>query len=636
MFRKKKDEKFSFFKAKEDDTSLYEEAGEEIEEDEEFQEESAEYQEEAVEYQEEAVEYEEEPMDSSEYVDDAENPQEEYEEEYEEDYEEEPPKKKGLFGFFKKKKAEEEYEDDSGEEYEEEEYAEESEDYPEDDGNEYFESREDETEEGTAASQSDGDESPADEAYEPEGVWSEEGYYEFEEEKKRLPKKKLLIVAGVAVIIIAAVAYFMISNIKGGDNGEAYVQSVKDIIGYGSNASNRYTGEVEPQDSWKITLQSDLSVEKCFVSVGDEVKKGDKLFSYNTEELKLAKDKKELEMETLKNENTQLTRDISTYQGDLKSASASEKIELQTQILTAQTTIKKNEFSIKSAKEDIKKLNKNIKDATVTSKMNGVVKSINAALGSSGDSDDEGNVDSGDNSTYMTILAVGDYRVKGKVSETNIRELSEGDEVIVRSRVDDTAVWKGTISKINTDGTADSEDSEMENEYKDEGMGGESASSYYFYVSLKSDEGLMMGQHVLVEPDNGQSETKEGIWLPSAYLKIDGENYYAWVSGLGGRLKLQKITVGEYNEELDEYEILKGLKLDDYIACDADNLTEGMNTTKEIAAENNTGDYPEDESWKDEPADDSYDESYEDEDFEDVGVDPDNADEGVVDFSEME
>ena len=28
-----------------------------------------------------------------------------------------------------------------------------------------------------------------------------------------------------------------------------------------------------------------------------------------------------------------------------------------------------------------------------------------------------------------------------------------------------------------------------------------------------------MGQHVLIEQDNGQDEQKEGMWLPSAYIK---------------------------------------------------------------------------------------------------------------------
>ena len=57
--------------------------------------------------------------------------------------------------------------------------------------------------------------------------------------------------------------------------------------------------------------------------------------------------------------------------------------------------------------------------------MNGLVKKINSSLESSSSSGDDSSDDgsdsgdgSSDDSTYMTILAVGNYRIKGKVSET--------------------------------------------------------------------------------------------------------------------------------------------------------------------------------------------------------------------------
>lgn len=468
---------------------------------------------------------------------------------------------------------------------------------------------------------------------------------EDEKDARKIPKKKLLIIGGAAVIIIGAISYFMVKNINSGDEGKAYVESVRVVAGLGSanGINNRYTGEVEAQDSWKITLQSDMSVEKCYVAVGDEVKKGDKLFSYNTEELTLSKEKKELEVETLENENTQLNKDIKSYQEDLKSAGASEKIELQTQILTAQTTIKKNEYSIKSGKEEIKTLESNIKDATVKSKMDGVVKSINASVGAGdGDDTDAGMTEdtSTDGSTYMTILAVGDYRIKGTISETNIWSIEEGDPVIVRSRVDDTT-WKGTISKVKTDTTSDETDSESSDEnMMDYGMddmsGSESASTYNFYVELDDDEGLMMGQHVFIELDYGQDETEEGIWIPSVYVRVDGDNYYVWVSNKRDRLEKKKIEVGEYNEDLDEYQVLSGLDENDYIACDAENLKENMKTTKVDSEADSTGEY-----YDEEPSDDELymDEEYDDADFSDEEyIDEDYSEEDLmdedVDFSE--
>ena len=416
-----------------------------------------------------------------------------------------------------------------------------------------------------------------------------------EPEKKKFSKKKLALICGTAAVIVIAVVFFVIRNIGGTSEGKAYVESVREITGLGTagGANNRYTGTVDAEKSWKITLQSDLSVEKRYVNVGDQVKKGDKLFKYNTQELKLSKEKKELEQET-----TQLTKDIKSYQSDLKSASASEKIQLQTQILTAQTTIKKDQYTIKSNKESIKLLEKNIKDATVKSKMNGLVKKVNASLetSSSDDSSDDGS-DSGDgssdDSSYMTILAVGNYRIKGTVSETNVWSLNEGDPVIVRSRVDNSQTWKGTISSIKTDTTAD-DTSDSSSDYSDgytddESSTGETASKYNFYVKLDNDKDLMMGQHVLIEQDNGQDEQKEGMWLPSAYIKKNNNKYYVWLDS-HNKLKLHEIQVGEYDENLDEYEVKSGLKTSDYIACDDSTLKEGMKVTK-VSPEDNTSGY---------------------------------------------
>lgn len=460
-------------------------------------------------------------------------------------------------------------------------------------------------------------------------------------------QKKLILIAGAAVIVVGAIVYFMVNNIHSGEEGKAYVESVRVIAGLGSanGMNNRYTGEIEAQDSWKITLQSDLSVDKCYVSVGDEIKKGDKLFSYNTEELKLSRDKKQLEVDTMQNENTQLSKDIKTYESDLKSASATEKIELQTQILTAQTTIKKNEYSIKSGKEEIENIKKNIKDATVKSKMDGVVKSINASAGQSSGGDSEGDAsdvlgeDSGEDSTYMTILAIGDYRVKGSISETNVWAINEGDPVIIRSRVDDST-WRGTISKVKTDTTEDStEDSDSSDmDYMYEGSsGGESASKYNFYVELDDDEGLMMGQHVFIEIDRGQDTEKDGIWIPSAYIKVDGDKYYVWAANSRDRLELRQIEVGEYDEDLDEYEVLSGIAARDYIACDAGNLKENMKTSKVDSEEDSTGEYYEEETSDDEMYNegDYDDESLADDDFSDEDFsDEDLIDEGLDGFSD--
>ena len=57
----------------------------------------------------------------------------------------------------------------------------------------------------------------------------------------------------------------------------------------------------------------------------------------------------------------------------------------------------------------------------------------------------------GEQKPFMSILAVGKYRVKGSISEQNMGNLSVGRRVIVHSRVDETITWKGTVDTIDTE-----------------------------------------------------------------------------------------------------------------------------------------------------------------------------------------
>ena len=126
-----------------------------------------------------------------------------------------------------------------------------------------------------------------------------------------------------------------------------------------------------------------------------------------------------------------------------------------------------------------------------------------------------GNDDFGSDNSYMTILAVGDYRIKGTVSESNVQMLSEDQPVILRSRIDEDQTWTGTITKIDTQSESTDNNNDM---MYDSSAGGEKATKYPFYVTLDSTEGLMMGQHLFIELDQGQTEEKEGIWLFEGYI----------------------------------------------------------------------------------------------------------------------
>ena len=54
-----------------------------------------------------------------------------------------------------------------------------------------------------------------------------------------------------------------------------------------------------------------------------------------------------------------------------------------------------------------------------------------------------------------------------------------------------------------------------------------------------------------------------------------------WVENKDGKLEKRQVTLGEHDENLFQYQIKSGLKVNDYIAFPQEFLKEGMKTTHE-------------------------------------------------------
>lgn len=415
--------------------------------------------------------------------------------------------------------------------------------------------------------------------------------------KKKFGKKKAALFLGV-LLLIAGGVYIYIYGVPGMNSGtKIYVEKVSELInlGSGNGTQNRYAGVVESQDTWNIKQNADKTVKEIYVKEGDSVKIGDKLFAYDNDEAVLNLEQAKLELERMKNEIKAGEAEIQNLEKEKKSVSASDQLEYTIQIQSQKATNKKTEYEIKSQEAKIKSLTKATQNSVVKSEMEGVVKKINQSAMGGGDSVsiDSGD-DSGDDAIFMSILATGDYRIKAKVNEQNKYQIEEGKEVIVRSRVDDEASWKGTITKLDTQNPESSSSSDYGMESDDTST----SSKYPFYVKLESSEGLVLGQHVYIEPDQGQDEEKEGIWLDSYYIVQEEKGSFVWKENAAKRLEKASIELGEYNEELDQYQVKSGLTAEDYIAFPQDNLEEGMRTTRNIeeaseASEDDTGVEPE-------------------------------------------
>lgn len=386
-------------------------------------------------------------------------------------------------------------------------------------------------------------------------------------------KKRILIGAGAAVVlaVFAAIWFFFLR--KPGEStagSEAYTTSVAQLTGNLSGTVNRFAGIVEPQQTIKIQKASDRKIKEVFVKEGDNVSQGTPLFSYDTDETQMKLSEAQLELERIANEISTLYEQIETLKNEKEKAPESEAFSYTTQILTAQNDVKRAEYNQKSKTMEVEQIRKSLENATVNSEIDGVVKSIN-------DGSNPNIYGSGDDSSYMTILSNKEYRIKGTLNEQNMSAITVGQPILIHSRIDETLTWKGTVTEIDIENPVN----QNNNGYM---MGNNdtqtTSSSYNFYVEIEDGAPLMLGQHVFMEPDIGQTEEKEGLWLSSYYLIIDGNDAYVWAAGKNDKLEKRKITTGEYDEAMDEYEITSGLTEEDSIAFPEDSLKEGMTCIK--------------------------------------------------------
>ena len=346
--------------------------------------------------------------------------------------------------------------------------------------------------------------------------------------------------------------------------GEASVQSVSMICGLGSvGLADRFAGIVSPLGETKIKKDDSMAVSDIRVKVGDTVKEGDVLFTYDLSEARSNLEMAQLELEqlnaTLEDQKAEVDRIQKLMDETYDDAT---KRQYSLDLRTAKVNVLTTQGNIATKKKDIEKLKTSTKNAAVTSPVNGEVQSINA----DGSTDNNGNA-----LPFMTVVETGGFRVKGYVNENNASVLTQGTAVVIRSRVSDQT-WKGSIDSIDWNNAQ-----QTRSDYGDSDTA--MSSKYPFYVKLEGKgDGLLMGQHVYIEPDYGQEDETDAnaINLPSYFINDADGNPWVWAKSSKDKLEKRDLKLGEYNGETDTYPVLDGLTAEDYIAFPDDSLKAGM------------------------------------------------------------
>ena len=357
-----------------------------------------------------------------------------------------------------------------------------------------------------------------------------------------------------------------------------YVQSVERLASAGGIApGDRFLGLVVSEHTAEITRDSEKTIQELMVKEGDDVKKGQALFSYDTEELQLSLDKKNLEAAQLQSTIESSQEKIRTLERERQSVTGTARLQYTVEIQSAQVDMKEAELKLKTKQDEVKKAEELLNNSTVTSPITGRVQKINESATTD---------DSGKPAAYIVIQQSGSYRVKGTIGELQRGSIIEGTRIKITSRTDPSAAWTGTVKLVDYENPSQGSDTDRYYGMSTDSMS--ASSKYPFYVELDSTDGLILGQHVYLEMLTEGDGTSSGLPLSSAFICFEDDgSAYVWAEKKG-KLEKRSITLGEHDEATDTYDVLDGLTLDDYIAFPDEQLCHnGAPTTHEMTASEN-------------------------------------------------
>lgn len=370
-------------------------------------------------------------------------------------------------------------------------------------------------------------------------------------------------------LVLGALALGLLTDCAsgGGDDSAVSVESVGLITGVGAvGFTDSYAGKVVSGQTAELKKDADKTVLEVYVHEGDMVEEGDLLFAYDSEAMQLSLDKLRLDRESCDNTIAAAQNQIAELEKERAKAKADQQLNYTLEIDSREADIREARYNAALKDKEIAAMEAAMEKTEVVSPIAGRVMSAGKAEDTAPAGGDGGAMDGGTGDAFITVMDVSAYRVEGYINELNRGAVYEGMPVLVRSRTDET-VWRGVIDSIDWEKPVQNGNNSMMYGGNNDEM--TSSSNYPFYVVLESTDGLLLGQHVYIEPDTGSSE---GLMLPAWYI-VDGS--YVWAADAKGRLEKRAVELGAYSAETGSQEILSGLDPSDYIAFPEEGLSPG-------------------------------------------------------------
>ena len=385
---------------------------------------------------------------------------------------------------------------------------------------------------------------------------------------KKAKKWQLYTAIGVASAIVIGAAGILIFR-------QPSQSAVKDETSHivtakeGSVASSvLLSGTVTAKNEQYVYFDASKGdLDEILVSVGDKVEEGQALVKYSSADAQAAYDAADRAVAKADRHIEELNKARENASATPASTQVPTEAGLPEQAQVATSSVSSIDSQISDAKDNradaVAQLNKaqaQLDAATVLSTLEGTVVEVNRNVSKS---------PTGNSQVVVHVVSNENLQVKGELSEYNLANISEGQEVVITSKVYPDKTWTGKISYVANYPT----DAGQAGANAAGGTQGSGGAKYPFTVDITSDIGeLKQGFSVNIEV---KSSTQHPL-VPVTSVMADGDTSYVWTVE-NGKAKKVKVTLG--NADAENQEILSGLKKDAQVIV---NPNEKLEDGKEI------------------------------------------------------
>jgi HlyD family secretion protein len=386
-----------------------------------------------------------------------------------------------------------------------------------------------------------------------------------EEQEAQVPSqqglsKKWTIILVAALLIIAVAGGAIAANLKSQNNLQ-FATIVKPKL----NGKDTLRGIVAASNSETLYLDpSKGKIQTVFVKEGQDVKKGEKLFEYDTTNLdnQLNENAMNQRMDQLDSEAAQ--KEIDSLQKEISALKAQASIDTEMTLSRqeAEQESKKElaDLNLEKTKMEQEALEKQKQSLTIYSNIDGTVGNINFVDAAQQDASTSKN-----QIQIMTIYSHGPYQIQGTLTELQKNEIKSGLTIKVNAEAVPNQTWTGHMLAVSDYPTSDASDSVKGKDPQSSGQ----ISTYEFNAQLDQSGNLFPGYHV-----NIHVELPFVINIPRSSVVKNGDAAYVYVAEKG---MLKKRAVSVEVQDKKTYRVLEGLQQGDTILTNpSSNVHSGM------------------------------------------------------------